>query len=540
VQQYAILIGLLIAAIPLVALARRLGVPYPIVLTIGGLVLGFVPGLELTLDPQAVLLLALPPLLYWESVTAPTDDIRANGAWVWPLAIGLVLATTAVVAVVMRGAVPHLTWAAAFVLGAVVAPTDEIAAVPIAERLGVPRHVVSIIDGEALLNDAVSLIIYTSAVAAVVTGSFSLPLASAQLVGAALGALAIGLIVGRLAVAAWRRFRDIELQLLVSVLLPFVAYAPANALHLSGVLAVVTAGVYVNRWTPIVLRPSTRLQAIGWWNTSVFLVNVVLFTVLGMQLHGIVTRALIDHSWTELLLDALILNVTIIVVRFGWVGVQRSLPWVRTPAHAGTDWKHGVVIALSGLRGTISLAAALGIPVTIATQALFPERDLIVFLTFTVILVTLVGGGLVLPLTIRALRLPARVDEEGAELRLAMRATLDAALRTLDEAEQSGEIGHEDARLLRRRYRRRLSRFDEKGTVDARRLRAFAETQRRVLDAELAALVALRRAGRIDNTVLRQVQTTLDLRQAQVDRIGDALPDAEDDVSSARGPTEGR
>ena len=529
-QQYAILIGLLIVAIPLLGIARRFAVPYPIVLVIGGLVLGFVPGLELPLDPQAVLLLALPPLLYWESVTAPTDDMIANASWIWPLAIGLVLATTAIVAVVMHAVVPGLTWAVAFVLGAVVAPTDEIAAVPIAERLGVPRHVVSIIDGEALFNDAVSLILYATGVAVVVTGSFSLPLTMLQLAGSAVGALVIGMLAGRLAVSAWRRFRDTELQTLVSVLLPFVAYAPANALHASGVLAVIVAGIYVNRWTPIVMRPSTRLRTIGWWNTTVFLVNVVLFTVLGMQLHSIVSHALLRHSWSELLVDALVLNVAIIIVRVAWIYGQAAVPGVRVSAHPGSDWRHTAVIAMSGLRGAISLAAALGIPVTIGSHAAFPERDLIVFLTFTVIVVTLVGGGLVLPIAIRALRLPAGTEEGAAELRLAMRAALEAALSTLDAAETHGEIAREDAQVLRGRYQRELSRFEESATTaDARRLRAFTEIQRRVLNAELTAVVALRLAGKIDNTVLRDVVGRLDLRQAQLDHVSDFLPDAQDE-----------
>jgi monovalent cation/hydrogen antiporter len=326
-DRVEVFVGLLIAAIPLVGLARRWKIPYPIVLVIGGLGLGFVPGLpRIELSPDLVLLIFLPPLLYWESITAPTDEMRANARMIWPLAIGLVILTTAVVALVAHALVPALGWAAAFVLGAVVAPTDEIAAVPVAERLGVPRHVIAIIDGEALLNDAGSLVIYAAAVAAVVSGTFSWALASLQFVLAAVGAVAIGLAAGGAAILAWRQFQDTRLQAVISVLLPFVAYVPAQQLQLSGVLAVVTAGVFVNRYTPLVMTPSSRLQVVGWWETTVFLANAVVFILVGMQLHGLVGAALgHGHSWSQLLWVAAAVNAAIVVVRFGWVYGQAAL-----------------------------------------------------------------------------------------------------------------------------------------------------------------------------------------------------------------------
>jgi NhaP-type Na+/H+ or K+/H+ antiporter len=278
--QISTVVVLLFCAIPLIALARRSTIPYPIILTVGGLALGFVPGLQLDLNPDLVLLIVLPPLLYWESITAPTDAMRVNARWIWTLAIGLVLATTAAVAAVVHALEPSIPWAAAFVLGAIVAPTDEIASAPIAERLGVPRHVIAVIEGESLLNDAGSLVLYAVAVAAVTTGQFALGTATLEFFGAAIGAAVIGAAAAGISIVLWRRFADAQIQVIISVLLPFLAYIPAQYLHVSGVLAVVVAGVIANRATPVVITPAARIQAVAWWESTVFLMNVALFIVL--------------------------------------------------------------------------------------------------------------------------------------------------------------------------------------------------------------------------------------------------------------------
>jgi Na+/H+ antiporter len=536
-----VFVGLLIAAIPLVGLARRWHVPYPIVLVAGGLVLGFVPGLPpIALDPDLVLLIFLPPLLYWESITAPTDEMLSNAQAIWPLAVGLVIATTAGVAAIAHAIVPQMGWAAAFVLGAIVAPTDELAAVPIADRLGVPRHVVAIIEGESLLNDAASLVIYVMAVAAVVSGTFSWARAPLAFVTAAIGAFAIGLVVALLALAAWRQFRDTPTQTVISVLVPFVAYVPAQALHVSGVLAVVTAGVFINRHTPLVITPSARLQVVGWWETTVFLANTVIFILLGLSLHSVVLSAREHHhGWRELLLTALAVNAGLIAIRFGWLGVQSAILRARGAFPPGDEtWKHYVVIGAAGLRGAVSLAAALAIPMTVPHGGKFPERELIIFVSFSVIAVSLLGGGLTLPALLNALHMRGD-DTEQAEVVRALRAANEAALRRLAELEQEGRVDPDLARELRERYEERLKRFERGTPANDRETLARFAVERELIDAQRKTLVELRRRGEIENRVLRRLQLTLDIAETELERfVADAEDISEEESELATSPPE--
>ena len=267
-----LLVGLLGVAIPLVAFARRVNVAYPIVLVVGGLILGFIPGLpRINFDPALVLVIFLPPLLYWESVNAPTDVMRANARWIGSLAIGLVLATSAVVAVVAHMVIATLAWPMAFVLGAIVAPTDELASAPVLERMQIPRRLVAIVEGESLLNDAASLIVYGSAVTAAVTGTFAPWPAVLHFVVSAIGGVAVGVACGWLAVFGYRRIVDTELQGIIAFVSPFFTYVLADRLGVSGVLAVVFMAVYGTRYTPIVITPFTRLRGTGFWDSVVFI-----------------------------------------------------------------------------------------------------------------------------------------------------------------------------------------------------------------------------------------------------------------------------
>jgi CPA1 family monovalent cation:H+ antiporter len=322
--QIEIVIGLLIVAIPLVAFARRAMIPYPIALVLGGLALGFVPGLPTVhLDPDLVLLIFLPPLLYWEAITAPTDVMLANLNQIGSLAIVLVVVTTVAVAVVAHAVIPEMPWAVAFVLGAVVAPTDELASAPVLERFRIPRHVIAIVEGESLVNDALSLVLYAVALTAATTGAFYLGRTALYLIVAPIGSILVGLIVGRVAVEGWRRIRDTELQSVISLLVPFVAYVPALRIGASGVLGVVTTGVFVNRFTPIVLTPESRLRLIGFWETFVFVANALLFLLVGLQLHDIAVRVFASDPWQTVLWATIATNVVVIVVRFVWIGTFR-------------------------------------------------------------------------------------------------------------------------------------------------------------------------------------------------------------------------
>ena len=508
-----LLIGVLTVTMPLVALARRVLVPYPVVLVLGGLALSFIPGLpSVELDPNLVFVIFLPPLLYWTTVTAPTDDIRVNAAWVWGMGVGLVLATAFAIAAVARYVVVGMSGPIAAVLGAIVAPTDEIAVVPTLERFRIPRRLIAIIQGESLVNDAVALVLYATALAAVISGTFSWSTAPLRFALVSLGGVALGVVLGRIAVELWRRFDDSQVQLIISVVLPYLTYGLAQRLGLSGVFAVVAEGVYVNRFTPVVVTPTSRLQATGFWESVVFLSNVVIYLLVGLQLHRILAT-LARYPVTTLVWAAFAVNAAVIAVRFAWVFVQGSLPWFRgrRPQEKGEL----VVLAWCGLRGGISLAAALAIPT--AGGDLFAERDLLIFLTFSVILVTLVGGALTLPLTLR--RMTAwPYDPSESEERHARRVMAEAALTRIDECQREGWLQPEIAEVLRRRYRREHDvAVAPEGSEVLDASAQVVQAAQDVLSAKRAALIALRNRGEIDNIVLRRLQLGLDIEHAQLE-----------------------
>jgi CPA1 family monovalent cation:H+ antiporter len=511
-----VLIALLVTVIPLVALAKRVNISYPIVLVVGGLVLGFVPGLpKIQLDPNIVLLVFLPPLLYWESITAPTDVMIENAGQIGLLAIGLVVATTVAVAAVAHAIVPNLSWPAAFVLGAIVSPTDELAAVPVLEYFALPRHVIAIIDGESLLNDASALVIYAAAIGVVSTGTFKPGQTLLEFIGTALGSVLLGFAAGWFGVELWRRIKDRQLQGVISVVLPFVAYFPAQKFGLSGVLAVVTAGVYVNRLNPRVMTAAARTQIVGFWDTLVFLANTVLFLVVGLQLHDVAIAAFRSHPWQLVIGYAVAVNVVLIVVRLALAVSAEYAPTTAPADHAAPDWKHALIVAWSGLRGAVSLAAALAIPLRLPNGAPFPERDLIIFITFSVILVTLIGGGLSLPSVVRWLAVEGGT-EEADEMRRALIASSDAALARIDELETEGRIDAAHASSLRAKFahRRELQTESENGDA-ARHAAEHVDVERELIAAQRKAIIEMRERGEIDNVVMRRLQADLDSASAR-------------------------
>jgi CPA1 family monovalent cation:H+ antiporter len=508
-----ILIALLATTIPLVALARRVDVSYPIVLVVAGLFLGFVPGLPaVQLDPDVVLLMFLPPLLYWGSITAPTDVMLENAGQIALLAIGLVVVTTVAVAEVAHALVPGMPWAAAFVLGAIVSPTDELAAIPILEHFRLPRHVIAIIDGESLLNDATALVIYAAAITVVSTGSFKPVHIVLNFALTVSGSLVIGYLVARLGVELWRRIKDQQLQGVISVVLPFLAYFPAQKFGMSGVLAVVTAGVYVNRLTPRVMTAAARTQVVGFWNTLVFLANSVLFLVVGLQLHDVANAAFERYSWPFVIGYALAVNAVLIAVRLTLAIAAEYAPTPAPADHAAPDWKHALVVAWSGLRGAVSLAAALAIPLALPNGSPFPYRDLVIFVTFSVILVTLVGGGLTLPAVVKRLEIVVGTEEQD-ELRLALARSIDAALTRIGELEGEGRIDGAHAERLRDQFehRRELQERSAEDTAAASHAAAHIDVERELIAAQRKAIIEMRERGEIDNVVLRRVQADLDL-----------------------------
>jgi CPA1 family monovalent cation:H+ antiporter len=514
-----LLVALLVLAIPVVALAKRANLSYPIVLVVTGLVLGFIPGLpNVQLDPELVLVLFLPPLLYWEAITAPTDIMLENAGQIGVLAVGLVIATTACVAVVVHAIVPGTSWAVAFVLGAIVSPTDELAAVPVLEAFRLPRHVVAIVEGESLTNDATALVLYAAALAIALTGVFSPSRLALSFVVTVVGSVAIGYIAGRIAVELWRRIKDRQLQGVISVSLPFLAYLPATHFGLSGVLAVVTAGVYANRFTPRVMTSSARTQLFGFWNTIVFIANALLFLVVGLQLHDVAVRAFAHDSWTVVLGYALAVNVVVIVVRIALGLLAEYAPTAAPADHAAPNWRNALVVAWSGLRGSVSLAAALAIPLVLPGGAPFPHRDLMIFITFSVILVTLVGGGLTLAPVVRALHIEAD-HEEVQELRDASIKSYDAALVRIDELVRDGRLEATHAEALRKRYEH-LRSLKAAGGEQREHIERENDVEREIIAAQRDAIIDLRERGELDNVVMRRLLADLDLRASRAG-IGD-------------------
>ncbi len=520
-----VLLALLTGVAALMALAPALRVPYPILLVLGGLVMGFIPGVpEVTLSPDLVLVGVLPPLLYSGGFFTGLRELRAN---VWPIALlslGLVAATTVAVAVVAHAAIEDLSWPVAFVVGAIVAPTDPIAATAIARRLGVPRRIVTIVEGESLINDASALVLYGIAVVAVVSGTFSWWDASLRFVGSVAGGVAVGLVVGWIVAAVRIRLDNIPAEIAISILTGYLAYIPAQALHASGVLAAVTVGVYLGWRSPELSTPAMRMQGFAVWETLVFLVNALLFTLVGLQLRPILD-ALGSRSTEGLIVDALLVTGTVVVVRLAWVFPitygSRILSSSVGDRDAPPPWQKPLLIGWMGMRGAVSLAAALALPLETDAGAPFPARGLIIFLAFAVILGTLVGQGLTLPALIRMLRLPDDGLEEKENTKARIHAA-DAALARLDELAAEEWVREDTAERLRGLYDFRRSRFSARfdgaddGAIEQRSLN-YQRLRRELLEAERTAIIALRREGRISDEVMHRVERDLDLEDARLD-----------------------
>jgi CPA1 family monovalent cation:H+ antiporter len=523
-HQEVQLLLLLLAAAALLLLADPLRIPYPILLVLGGLLLGFAPGVpNLTLPPEVVLVGILPPLLYSAAYNTGLRELRRNLRPISLLALGLVTATTISVAAVGHYAV-HLSWAAAFVLGAVVSPTDPLAASSIGRRLGVPRRPLAIIEGEALVNDGTALVLFRFAVAAVVTGMFSLMDAAASFVWTVAGGIAIGLVIGHAIRLVRRRLDNPPLEVMIAFLTGYFTFLPASAVGASGVLAVVTAGVYMGWHTPELTTVETRLQGSAFWSIFNFLLNALLFGLVGLQLRPILDR-LSGHSTGHLIAYAVAVAGVVIATRIVWVVPVTYLPRLLSRRIRERDpyppWQQPAFVCWTGMRGAVTLAAALAIPLMTDAGTRFPDRDLIVFLAFCVVFATLVLQGLTLPLVIRALGLEDDALDVKEETKARIHAA-DAALERLEELIEAGSVRPDTAERLRGQYQFRRNRFKARfddaddGAIEERS-QSFQRARRELLDAERSAVVALRNQGRISDEVMHRVERDLDLEDSRLD-----------------------
>lgn len=429
------LILICLVAVALLALvARRIRAPYPILLTCGGVMLALIPGLPaIQLEPQLVFNLFLPPLLYPAAVFTSWRDFRANLRPILFLAIVLVLLTMTATAYVFHGLV-GLPLAVGFVFGAIISPPDAVAALSVTQNLRVPRRIIVILEGESLVNDATAFIAFRFAVAAVLTGSFSLTQAGLQFLLVATGGVCVGLAVGWLATQVQKRLDDPPVQTMFSLLTPYLAYFSGEAIHVSGILAVVIAGIYYGWRAPRVLSARMRLQALPVWEMVVFILNGVLFMLVGLQLPQVI-HSLAPGSTTQLAKLAILVVCAMVLVRFGWIFGTSYLPRLlrgKSGRKNRVPWQQNVLIAWIGMRGADSLAGALAIPLVLRSGEAFPGRDLILLLTFCVIFATLVLQGLTLAPLVRWLGV---VDDHAIEKeeRLARLKANEAALARLEE-----------------------------------------------------------------------------------------------------------
>jgi CPA1 family monovalent cation:H+ antiporter len=526
VNDIEFLIVLVAAAIVLVRLADLVSIPYPIVLVLGGLGIGFIPGgPTLGLDPDVVFLVFLPPLLQSAGYYASYQELRRQ---LFPLAwlvIGLSLATMLAVGAVAQAAIPSLSWSEALVLGAIVAPTDPVSAIATFDRVGVSDRVTTLVEGESMVNDAVGLVAYKVALASVVSGSFSAGEAAVDLTVGVAGGIAIGLVAARLTLLALRRLDDVALSTMLGVLTAYASFAFADGIGASGVLAAVTVGLYWGWRSHDVLDADARLQAQAFWRVLVFGLTTILFVLVGLQFPEILRRVGEQFSVGEIVGYGLLISAIVIIVRLVWQFLPGSLGRIVEGAgrwSPGEDWRENVLIGWSGMRGAVSLAAALALPLTLDSGAPFTSRNLIIYLAVAVMFVTLVGQGLTLPLVVRWLGL-GRHEAWSPDEAVARLNAAQAALDRLEEMEGTEPgIPENVIQRLREIYQARFARCvaslsgRDGGTPIEDPLKGYRRVRRELIDTERGTLLEMRNDGRLKQDTFRRIQGDLDLDETRL------------------------
>ena len=518
-----LIIGLLLVVVLLATLARKIGIPYPILLVLGGLGLALVPGVpQVELNPDLVLLLFLPPLLYADAWEMSWRDFRANKRAIAQLSIGLVFTTVLVVGWTVHALIPRMPWAVAFALGAIVSPTDAVAAAAIAKQVGLPRKIVAILEGESLVNDASALVAYRFAVAAVATGAFSVAGAALTFAWVVVGGVVVGLAGGWVLAQFSKRIADPYILILFSLVSPYLVWLPAEALQASGVLAAVTAGLFMGYRAPRILRAEARIPAYAVWETWVLLLNGLAFILLGLQLRTVV-EGFERGRLASMVGLGLLVTLAVMVVRIIWVYPSAIIPRVLIPAIARKDplptLRALFIVGWSGMRGVVSLATALALPLTVRNGAHFPYRAELIFIAFVVVLVTLLLQGLTLTPLIRLLHVTddggAEREEQHARL-TAVKAGQQRVLALLDEPwipRARAEALHQslEERRIRLEEKARQGSAAEKGTGEG-----YRRLMRELIEAQRAALIQLRDQGVISDEVLHRIEFQLDVEEARV------------------------
>jgi CPA1 family monovalent cation:H+ antiporter len=507
--------------------AKRLNIAPSILLVVAGIGMALVPGLpKVTLAPELVLLVILPPLIYSAGVAMSWREFRFNLRPIALLAFGCVLFTTGAVAAAAHYLL-GFDWAVGFLLGAIIAPPDVVAPLAIARRLGLPRRLMVVLEGEGLANDATALILYRFAVVAVSSGAFSLADAAGTFAAIVIGEIVYGVAVGWLSLRLRQWAREPRVEITLSLMTPYIAYWLPAHLGGSGVLATVACGLYISWNGPRLIPSATRLQGIFFWDLIVYLIEGMVFLLTGLQ-----ARALIDEPHLFSIHDLLIATawVTLITIaaRFIWVFPATYIPRWLSPSLAKRDpappWQNPFLLSFTGVRGVVSLAAALAIPYALANGAPFPHRELIQYVTFGVIVITLVGQGLMLPTVVRWLGLhhagkKERKDEIKRELR-ARQAALKQVEKRLEKAIKKCGLPAEAIAHLRTRHQSRVQILPVNLTEGLDHMRQTAKIKATLIEAERDFIYQLLRDGKITDEARRRIEYELDLEEASVANRG--------------------
>ena len=525
-----IALALLLATAMLTTLARRFQTPYPIVLVIGGLALSLVPSLpHISLSPQLVFVVFLPPLVFSGAFNTSWRDFRSNLLSIGMLAFGLVAFTVAGVAILSDWLLPGFDWRLGCALGAVVSTTDTIAAISIAKRVGLPRRISDLIEGESLINDASGLLALQFAVALVVSGEKpTLTKGLAEFIGLVAGGIVVGLISGAIIYLLQRKIDDPPVEITVILTAPYLAYLGAETFHCSGVLATVVCGLYLGRKRSEILSTFARLDTSAVWNTLDFVLNGVLFIMIGLQLPYIL-GGIHGMSHREMFRVAVIFSVIVIGLRLLWMYPGTWIAyWIRTHFADSKEKppksKEIFLLGWTGMRGVLALAAAISLPEYLNNGQPFPQRNMMLFLTFSVILTTLVVQGLSLPAIIRRLRIGGN-QGEGSELAKARRAMFEAALNCLDGMQDHKKPGGDwIVEDLAHHYQQRLELLNdlpsERKSAIRGDYREYRTVSRYLRSVERAALIELFTQNQINDEVLRELERELDLEDARAVSLG--------------------
>lgn len=521
-ENIATVIVLLAVVTALAEVTDRVKIPYPILLVLAGIAIGIIPGLpHVSLEPEIVFLVFLPPVLYAAAWNTSWADFKAARRPITLLAIGCVIFTTCAVAWVAHMFIPGLGWAEAFVLGAIISPPDAVAATAATKGLVVPKRVTTILEGESLVNDATGLIAYKYAVAAVVSGSFEFWSAGIQFFIVAAGGIALGLGMGYVFKWVHKITPDNPTtDTTLTFLTPFIIYLLAESIHVSGVLAVVAAGLFLSWNSSTIFSQQTRLQANGTWNTVIFLLNGTIFIFIGLQLPEIV-RELGEYYFSRSLIYGAIVSLAAIVVRMIWVYPGTYIPRMLfkkiRQKEPRPPLKQVTIVAWSGMRGVVSLAAALALPLTVAGSKPFPNRNLIIFLTFCVILATLVLQGL----TLRPMLTWFGIKKDETEHQEEEQARLKLATSIIEHIEENYSLSLSDEALnqIKNKYEIRIQKLRKdpgKQKMDELEINEFLRIQQELLARERKLVLQLRAEAKISDEAMRRIEYELDLEETRL------------------------